>query len=122
MWYSLLGPISQFGERGVRMKFVYLGAILFSFAGMLFVDYKYKLAFFYRHKQTLLTLFFGLVVFLVWDAFGIGLGIFFEGASVFVTGLMVAPHLPVEELFFLLFLSYFTLIIYRTVEKICSRT
>jgi len=104
------------------MKYMYLTAILLSFAGILFIDYSYKLAFFYKAKQTALTIVCGLVLFLAWDGLGIWLGIFFEGQSSYVTGLMLAPHLPIEELFFLLFLCYFTLILYRTLEQRCSRT
>ena len=81
MQYPFLGAINELGKREVKVKFVYLASILFSFAGMLFLDYKYQLAFFYNRRQTLLTLVCGLAVFLLWDILGIGLGIFFEGQS-----------------------------------------
>lgn len=58
-----------------------------------------------------------MLVFLLWDLFGIHLGIFFDGGSPFTTGLMVAPDLPIEEFFFLFFLCYFTLIVYRLGER-----
>lgn len=99
------------------MGFVYLGAILFSMFGMLLLDRRFKLAFFYDARRTLITLIIGVIVFIIWDIFGISLGIFFEGTSPFDSGIMLAPHFPLEELFFLTFLCYFTLILYRLLEK-----
>lgn len=104
------------------MEFLYLGAILFSFLGMLVLDYRFNLAFFHRAKRTAVTLLVGLVIFIIWDIFGIVMGIFFEGKSQFVTGIMLAPHFPLEELFFLTFLCYFALIVYRLMERLWPRT
>lgn len=98
------------------MGFVYLGAILFSLFGMTMLDRRFKLAFFHDAKRSAITLLIGVIVFIVWDVFGITLGIFFEGESPFDTGIMLAPHFPLEELFFLTFLCYFTLILYRLLE------
>ena len=100
------------------MSFIYLGAILFSLAGMLLLDWRHHLAFFDNWKRALITIAIGLGVFLIWDVLGISLGIFFEGNSSITTGIMLAPELPLEELFFLTFLCYFTLIVYRILEKL----
>jgi len=35
--------------------------------------------------------------FIIWDATGIALGIFFRGHTHQLTGLMLAPELPIEE-------------------------
>jgi len=51
----------------------------------------------------------GVLFFLAWDLCGIGLGIFFRGETLFMTGLLLAPELPVEELFFLTLLCYLTM-------------
>lgn len=99
------------------MSFVYLGAILFSTFGMLTLDWRHKLAFFPQWKRTTITIVVAMIVFLIWDVFGISLGIFFDGNSPLTTGFMVAPELPIEEFFFLFFLCYFTLIVYRLLEK-----
>lgn len=99
------------------MNLLYLGAILFSTFGMLVLDRRLKLAFFNDWRRTAITLAVGLVVFLIWDLFGIHLGIFFDGGSPLTTGIMVAPELPIEEFFFLTFLCYFALIVYRLLEK-----
>jgi lycopene cyclase domain-containing protein len=54
----------------------------------------------------------GVVAFLVWDAFWIGLGVFFRGETPFMTGVLLAPELPVEELLFLIFLCWLTMNVY----------
>lgn len=95
------------------MHFLYLALILFSAAGTLILDRKYKLAFFYDLRRTTIVLSAGALIFSVWDFIGIGLGIFFSGQSEFMSGIYLAPEYPLEELIFLLFLCYFTLIIYR---------
>lgn len=104
------------------MRFAYLAVIAFSFFGMLVVDKKYMLAFFADVWRTFLTIAAGVSVFVVWDALGIMLGIFFSGKSPYMSGWYIAPEFPVEELFFLSFLCYFTLIVYLLGEKIWQRT
>ena len=99
------------------MSFVYLTTILFSAAGMSVLDWRYKLAFFAHARRTAILLATGLAIFLMWDAFGIGLGIFFIGNTTLMTGLHIAPELPIEEIFFLLFLCYFTLLLWRCIER-----
>ena len=51
----------------------------------------------------------GVVFFLIWDLFGIANGIFFRGETVGLTGLLLAPELPIEEVLFLTLLCYTTL-------------
>lgn len=98
------------------MHFLYLGALLFSFAGMITLDWRHKLALFYDIRRTLLTVGVGVTVFILWDIFGIALGIFFSGQSQYMSGLYLGPEFPVEELLFLTFLCYFTLVMYRLLE------
>lgn len=100
----------------------YLAAILFSSAGMLLLDYKRKLAFFYNARRTITVLAICTGVFIIWDTLGIALGIFFSGRAAYMTGLYIAPEMPLEELFFLSFLCYFTLVIYRLLEQLWQRT
>jgi lycopene cyclase domain-containing protein len=94
----------------------YLAAIVFSMFGMVTLDHKYMLALFHDYIRTILTVATGVIVFIVWDILGITLGIFFAGTSPYMTGLFLAPDFPIEELFFLTFLCYFTLILYRLLE------
>lgn len=94
----------------------YLAALLFSLTGMLILDWRFHLAFFNDARRTASILAIGVGLFLIWDLFGIGLGIFFIGNSTLTTGILLGPELPLEELFFLAFLCYFTLIVFRLIE------
>lgn len=89
---------------------------------MLILDWRYTLAFFYDRRRTSIAILVGMAVFIIWDLLGISLGIFFDGNSPLTTGFMVLPDLPIEEFFFLFFLCYFSLIVYRIVEKLWPRT
>lgn len=104
------------------IQFAYMAAILFSSFGMAVLDRKYRLAFFYDWKRTAIVLAIGLITFSLWDMIGIKLGIFFSGNSPYMSGWYVLPDFPVEEVLFLLFLCYFTLVIYRMGEKAWLRT
>lgn len=98
------------------MNLLYLAAILVSFVCMLTIDARFKLAFYNNRRRTLITLLVGTVVFVIWDICGIALGIFKTGDSTLTTGLMLGPEFPLEEIFFLIFLCYFTLVLYRVLE------
>ena len=104
------------------MKLAYLAAILFSTFGMGVLDKRFALALFHDARRTIITIAIGVAVFIAWDVLGITMGIFFSGNSPYTTGLYLAPEFPVEELFFLTFLCYFTLITYRLVERRWPRT
>lgn len=90
-------------------------------AGMATLDWRYKLAFFYSTRRTFITLIISVLIFIVWDIFGIVLGIFYSGQSAYMSGIYLAPEFPIEELFFLTFLCYFTLVMYRFLGVTCSR-
>ena len=93
-------------------NFGYLAVLIFSIAGLAAIDHKQKIALFVHTKATLLSVCIGVVVFLIWDLLGIALGIFFRGDSLQLSGLQLAPELPIEELFFLILLCYNTLLAY----------
>lgn len=94
------------------MNFAYLFALLFSIAAMLTVDRRFTLAFFSNARRTAITLAISVSVFIVWDLLGVALDIFYSPGSPYMSGWYITPHFPVEELFFLFFLCYFTLILY----------
>lgn len=97
--------------------FVFLAAIIISSVCMLSIDFRYKLAFFYDKKRTLVAIAIGALLFVIWDIIGISLGVFIFGNSPLTTGVMIAPHFPLEEIFFLIFLCYFSLVVFRVLEK-----
>lgn len=95
----------------------YIAALLFSIFGMTMLDYKYKLAFFHDAIRSAIVIGITVTLFIIWDIFGIGLGIFFKGDSPYLTHIMLGSEFPLEELFFLFFLSYLTLVLYRLIER-----
>lgn len=91
------------------MTFAYLGALLVSLAGMVVLDWRYRLFFWRAPVRAAIVLISGLVFFLIWDLVGIDLGLFSRGETQFMTGILLAPELPLEEAFFLTFLCYITM-------------
>ena len=92
------------------MTFLYLGCLLISLAAMVLLDARFRLVFWRDARRATIVLVLGLVFFLAWDAAGILLGVFARGESPLMTGVELAPELPLEEVFFLLFLCYLTLV------------
>jgi lycopene cyclase domain-containing protein len=87
----------------------YLLALTVSLIGMVVLDARFKLFFWVNGRRALIVLIVGLVFFLAWDVAGIGAGVFFRGSSPYVTGIQLAPELPLEEIFFLTLLCYLTM-------------
>jgi lycopene cyclase domain-containing protein len=96
---------------------LYLLALTVSLLGMGLIDFKHKLALFSQPVRTAITLTVAVTVFLIWDLVGISLGIFFRGQGPYLTGITIAPELPIEEVFFLTLLSYTILIAYLGFAK-----
>lgn len=95
------------------MQYAYMAGICFSLLGMMILDRRYELALFHNVRRALVTLGIGIGVFIAWDILGIALGVFFSGHSPYMSGIYLGPEFPVEELLFLTFLCYFTLVMYR---------
>jgi lycopene cyclase domain-containing protein len=91
---------------------LYLLALAIALTGMVLLDRRFRLFFWRDVRRATVVLLVGLAFFLVWDLSGIGLGIFFRGETLFMTGLQVAPELPIEEPFFLALLCYITMNLY----------
>lgn len=104
------------------MEFLYLLGLLAGITGMGIIDWRYKLAYWYDRRRTVITLSLCIALFIIWDLLGIALGIFFHGGSAYTLPLRLLPEFPVEEIFFLLLLCYCTLVIYRGALIIWPRT
>ncbi|MBG6181587.1 lycopene cyclase domain-containing protein [Arthrobacter sp. CAN_A1] len=100
---------------------LYLAALLGGLACAALMDYRYGLFFWSAPRRAGLVLALGVAFFLAWDLGGIGLDIFYKGDSEFMIGVMLAPELPLEELFFLAFLCWMAMNVYlllkRTIES-----
>ena len=91
---------------------LYLIGLLFGLSGLAVLDWRYRVALFAQPARALGTLGIGVAFFLVWDMVGVGLNIFYVGSSPYLTGVRVAPEVPVEELLFLTLLCYQTLLLW----------
>jgi lycopene cyclase domain-containing protein len=96
---------------------LYLLALLFSLFGLLTLDRRFKLVFFRDWVSGSIAIGTGVLFFLIWDLFGIAGGIFFRGNTPGLTGLLIAPELPIEELFFLILLCYTTLEVFLALGR-----
>ncbi|MBO9705282.1 MAG: lycopene cyclase domain-containing protein [Arthrobacter sp.] len=96
----------------------YLIALLVSAAGMAVLDRRWRLVLWRAPRSAALVVLLGTVFFLVWDVVAIGLGIFRHGDSAHMTGVLLAPELPLEEPVFLAFLCYTALVLFAGAERV----
>ncbi len=104
------------------MSLVYLATLLVAIGCMVLIDRRFGLFFWRNARRAVLVLAAGVAFFLVWDLFGIGLGIFFRGETAIMTGVLLAPELPLEEPFFLAFLCYLTMVLIAWVDRVLAAT
>lgn len=88
----------------------YLAVLAVSAAGIATIDHRWRLAAFRAPAATALAVTASVALLLTWDVLGVRSGVFFRGQTEFMTGLLVAPEIPVEEVVFLSFLSYLALV------------
>ncbi len=103
------------------MPGLYLAAILLSAAGVALLDRRWRLAAWSSPGPAAAAVAVGTAFFLAWDAVGIATGVFVKGDSTLLIGIDLAPHLPLEEPFFLAFLSYLALVAWAAGRRILSR-
>jgi lycopene cyclase domain-containing protein len=96
------------------VEWLYLVGLSIGLTGLGAIDWRYRLAIFSsERRRSLITIAIAVSLFIVWDALGIFLGIFFHAGSPYGLPLRLAPEFPLEELFFLTLLCYNALIVYR---------
>lgn len=99
------------------MGLAYISILIFSLAGFAILDRKFSLVFWKDAKWAALTIIVGVILFGIWDVAGIWADIFSTGSSKYITGLMIVPDFPIEELFFLALLCYQTLIFWEILKR-----
>ncbi|MCZ2402233.1 lycopene cyclase domain-containing protein [Paenarthrobacter sp. Z7-10] len=99
------------------MGFLYLAVLLLSLSGLTMLDWRYRLFFFSHPVRAALVLAIGVGFFLAWDSAGIGLQIFFRAETGIMTGVLLAPELPLEELFFLTFLCQLAMVLFTALSR-----
>jgi len=100
---------------------VYLLVLLVVLGCMVLLDWRLRIAFWRDPRRAAIGLVVGVVVLLVADLVGIGLGVFHRGETTAMTGVLLAPELPIEELAFLAFLAYLTLNLLALSERVTRR-
>jgi len=100
---------------------LYLAALLVALFGMVMLDRRFGLFFWRDARRAAIVLAVGILFFLVWDFVGVGLGVFFRGETSFMTGLQIAPEIPLEEVFFLALLCYLTMNAYAAASTLLER-
>lgn len=104
------------------MFLLYLAALAIALTGMVMLDRRFHLFFWADARRASIVLAVGVLFFLVWDFLGVGLGIFFRGETSFMTGLQIAPEIPLEEVFFLILLCYLTMNVYGAASRAVDRS
>ncbi|AZZ56258.1 lycopene cyclase domain-containing protein [Rathayibacter iranicus] len=103
------------------MGVLYLLALAVSITGMVVLDRRFRLFFWADARRAAIVLPAGVAFFLVWDLVGIGLGVFFRGETSYMTGILLAPELPVEEVLFLTLLCYLTMDVHGFLARQTTR-
>lgn len=91
------------------MSSVYLLVLLVLIGCMILLDRRWRLAFWRDARRAAISIAVVTAVLLVVDVIGIALGVFHRSTTWAMTGILLGPELPLEELFFLAFLAYLTL-------------
>lgn len=101
---------------GAQVSFLYLGALLISITGLALLDFKHKLAL-SKSAGYLCHILIPVIFFIVWDIAGINSGIFFRGGAEHLLGVLVYEEMPLEEIFFLILLSYSSLLLLKSFTR-----
>lgn len=98
------------------MTGTYLGALLVALGCLALVDRRWRLVLWADPRRAVTVLGVGVVGFLAWDLVAVHLGFYRRGSSPVLTGLQIAPEVPMEEVFFVLLLCYVTLVLHRLLD------
>jgi lycopene cyclase domain-containing protein len=96
----------------------YLATVLLSIGCVGLVDRRWGLVLWAHAGRAVVVLGSGVAVFLVWDLVALDHGFYRRGGAEVMTGVELAPGLPLEELFFVLFLCYLTLVLHRGTARL----
>ena len=100
---------------------VYLLCLLTALACMVLLDRRFRLALWQAPRRAATVLLAGVAFFLAWDLAAIAAGHYRMGDSALMSGIELGPELPLEELVFLTFLCYVTLVVWGLVDLLLGR-
>lgn len=104
------------------MSWLYLLSVIGAAFCMGLVDHRWRLFLFRSRDAAVITLLVGFLFFLVWDIVAIEIGVYSRGESPGMTGIEVADELPLEEIFFIVFLCYVTGVLHGLFSRILRRS
>jgi lycopene cyclase domain-containing protein len=100
---------------------LYAAGLLVSIAGLVLLDLRSKLFLGAAPLRAVIVLVVGVAGFLLWDAAGVALRIFFEGQQHLLIGVALAPQIPIEELFFLILLCLSAMEAFALAQRLLQR-
>ncbi|AXK47007.1 lycopene cyclase domain-containing protein [Brachybacterium saurashtrense] len=99
---------------------VYLLCLLVPTACMALLDRRFRLVLWRAPRRGVMVVGAGFALFLLWDLAAISVGHYRMGDSPWMTGILLGPELPLEELVFITFLSYLTLVLWGLVDRVLA--
>jgi lycopene cyclase domain-containing protein len=99
------------------IQWTYLGTLLLALACMAVMDHRWRLVLWADVRRGVAVLLTGVVLFLAWDLLAVHLGFYRRGETGIMTGVQITPGVPLEEVFFILFLCYVTLVLHRLLHR-----
>lgn len=100
---------------------IYGACLVAATACMALLDARFRLVLWRAPRRAAAVLGVGIAFYLLWDVVAIALGFYHRGESEAMTGIMLAPELPLEELLFITFLCYLTLVLHGLVALVLDR-
>ncbi|OFT44662.1 lycopene cyclase [Brachybacterium sp. HMSC06H03] len=100
---------------------VYLLCLLTVLGCMVLLDRRFRLALWQAPRRAATVLLAGVALFLAWDLAAIAAGHYRMGDSALMSGIELGPELPLEELVFLVFLCYVTLVVRGLMDLLLGR-
>jgi lycopene cyclase domain-containing protein len=102
-------------------ELTYLASLVLVLTCMALIDRRWRLFFWADPRRATLVFGFGFGLFLCWDLVALHHQLYERGLSDYMTGIEVAPELPVEELLFVAFLPYLTMVLHGAATGLLVR-
>jgi lycopene cyclase domain-containing protein len=99
----------------------YLIALMVPLTAMAVVDRRLRLVLWADRRRGAAVLAAAVLVFLGWDLVAIHEGFYHRGHTPLMTGVDVVPGLPLEEVLFVVFFCYLSLVVHRLVHGLLTR-
>lgn len=98
----------------------YLASLIVVLGCLAVTDRRWRLFLWADPRRAGVVLAAGIGFFLLWDVAALGLGLYERGASAYMTGIELAPDFPLEELFFVAFLPYLTMVLHGLAVRLIA--